>query len=115
MQEGKDMAQIISFEKDDISKKVKKMQFDAKINSEVISDLESMDRTEEVEEALKEAYKEKEALDFLCVQLCWLSPETVSEYFSKKTREEIEKIQNIRNRGGEILPFVAEELEKYIV
>lgn len=76
--------------------------------------MEAMERTKEVEEALEEAYAEKEALDFLCVQLCWLNPDTVSEYFSKKTKEEILKIENIRKRGGKILPFVAEELEKYI-
>lgn len=31
------MREIISYEKDDISKEVKKMQFDAKINLEVIA------------------------------------------------------------------------------
>ena len=109
------MTQIINYEKDDISKEVKKMQFDARVNEEVIEDLEAMERTEEVEEALAEAYAKKEELDFLCVQLCWLKPDTVSEYFSKKTREEIEKIENIRKRGGKILPFVAEELEKALI
>ncbi|RKI37292.1 hypothetical protein D7V86_24195 [bacterium D16-51] len=106
------MREIISYEKNDISKEVREMQFDTKVNLEVIEDLETMERTEEVEEALKEAYAEKEALDFLCIQLCWLNPDTVSEYFSKKTKEEIQEIENIRKRGGKILPFVAKELDK---
>ncbi len=65
------MAQIISYEKDDISKEVKKLQFDCRINEEVIADLETMERTEEVEEALKEAYAERKRLDKLTVQLFW--------------------------------------------
>lgn len=65
------MREIINYEKDDISKEVKKLQFDCKINEEVISDLEAMERTEEVKEALEEAYTERKRLDKLTVQLLW--------------------------------------------
>lgn len=65
------MREIINYEKDDISKEVKKLQFDCKINEEVIADLEVMERTEEVKEALEEAYAERKRLDKLTVQLLW--------------------------------------------
>lgn len=65
------MREIINYEKDDISKEVKKLQFDCKINEEVIADLEAMERTEEVKEALEEAYAERKRLDKLTVQLLW--------------------------------------------
>lgn len=65
------MTQIISYEKDDISKEVKKLQFDCKINDGVIEDLEAMERTAEVEEALQKAYAERKRLDKLTVQLLW--------------------------------------------
>jgi len=65
------MREIISYEKDNISSEIKKMQFDTRINDEVIADLEAMERTEEVKEALREAYAERKRLDMLCIKLCW--------------------------------------------
>ncbi len=65
------MTEIISYEKYDISKELKKLQFDCRINEEVIEDLETMERTEEVKEALEEAYAERKRLDKLTVQLLW--------------------------------------------
>lgn len=65
------MREIINYEKDDISKEVKKLQFDCKINEDVIADLEAMERTEEVKEALEEAYAERKRLDKLTVQRLW--------------------------------------------
>lgn len=65
------MTQIISYEKDDISKEIKKLQIDCKINDGVIEDLETMERTPEVKEALKKAYKERERLDKLTVSFLW--------------------------------------------
>lgn len=65
------MREIISFEKDDISEDVKKLQFECKINDGVIEDLEKMEKTQEVIEALKEAYEERKRLDKLTVALLW--------------------------------------------
>lgn len=65
------MTEIISYENDDISKEIKKLQFDCRINEEVIADLESMEQTQEVIEALKEAYEERKRLDRLTVSLLW--------------------------------------------
>lgn len=65
------MKEIISFEKDDISKEIKQLQFECKINNEVIEDLEAMEKTSEVEDALKEAYEERKRLDKLTIALLW--------------------------------------------
>lgn len=65
------MTEIISYKKDDVSKEAKKLQFDCRINEEVIADLESTEQTQDVIEALKEAYEERKRLDKLTVALLW--------------------------------------------
>lgn len=65
------MTEIISYQKNDIPEQIKKLQFDCKINDEVISDLEAMEESEEVREALKEAYAERKRLDDLTIKLLW--------------------------------------------
>lgn len=65
------MTEIISYEKNDIPKEIRKLQFDCKVNDGVIEDLENMERTQEVEDALKEAYAERKRLDALTVKLLW--------------------------------------------
>ncbi|MCM1246471.1 MAG: hypothetical protein NC293_12590 [Roseburia sp.] len=65
------MKEIISYEKNDISKEIQKLQFEDKVNEELIEEFEAMEQTDEVKEALKECYAEREKLTKLTIKLCW--------------------------------------------
>ncbi len=60
-----------SIRKNDTSEALKKLQEEDRINTGVIEDLEKMEKTEEVLQALSEAYEERKRIDKLTVELTW--------------------------------------------
>lgn len=62
---------IISYTKNDIPKEIQKLQQEDRINTEVIEELEQMERTSEVIEALKEAYAERKRIENLLISCVW--------------------------------------------
>ena len=63
--------EIINYEKNDIPKEIQKLQQEDRINMEVIEELEKMERTSEVIEALKEAYRERKRIENLLITCVW--------------------------------------------
>lgn len=63
--------EIIYYAKNDIPKEMLKLQAEDRINTEVIEELENMERTNEVIEALKEAYAERKRIEQTLIALTW--------------------------------------------
>lgn len=63
--------EIINYTKNDISEEILRLQAEDTINTEVIEELEKMERTNEVIEALKDAYTERKRIEKTLIALAW--------------------------------------------
>ena len=63
--------EIIGEIKDDIPQALRKLQDEDRINTEVIETLEAMEKTEEVLQALDEAYEERKSITKRVIELTW--------------------------------------------
>lgn len=63
--------EIIGEIKDDIPQALRKLQDEDRINTEVIETLEAMEKTEDVLQALNEAYEERKSITKRVIELTW--------------------------------------------
>lgn len=63
--------EIIGEIKDDIPQALRKLQDEDRINTEVIDTLEAMEKTEDVLQALNEAYEERKSITKRVIELTW--------------------------------------------
>lgn len=93
-----------SIRKNDTSEALKKLQDEDRINTEVIEELEKMEKTEEVSRALSEAYEERKRIDERTVELTWNTnqQEKAAEYRSFSDNHK----QFISERKANHIPIV---------
>lgn len=83
---GMESREIIGEVRDDIPQALRKLQYDDRINMQVIEELEAMEKTEEVLQALSEAYEERKRIDKRTAELTWGN----SQELNAKAEERIE-------------------------
>ena len=83
---GLESREIIGEVRNDIPQALRKLQYDDRINMQVIEELEAMEKTEEVLQALSEAYEERKRIDKRTAELTWGN----SQELNAKAEERIE-------------------------
>lgn len=83
---GMESREIIGEVRNDIPQALRKLQYDDRINMQVIEELEAMEKTEEVLQGLSEAYEERKRIDKRTAELTWGN----SQELNAKAEERIE-------------------------